>query len=167
MNEMEKLVELLINNNKTISSMESCTGGCFVNEITNIPGASDILKFSAVTYSNEFKIKMGVDKNIIDEYSVYSIEVAKDMSKKISAFTDSDYGIGITGKINRIDKNNMYGNDNIVYVSIYDKELDKYYTLSIEMNDVSREENKKMIVLNIVKLLNTVLSGYLFDDKIV
>ena len=32
--------------------MESCTGGGVVNAITNIEGASDILKFSAVTYSN-------------------------------------------------------------------------------------------------------------------
>lgn len=41
--------------------MESCTGGALVNAITNIPGASEVLKFSAVTYSNEYKIKLGVD----------------------------------------------------------------------------------------------------------
>lgn len=157
MKEMDKLVKLLIEKNKMISSMESCTGGCFVNEITNISGASEVLKFSAVTYSNEFKIKMGVDKNIIDKYSVYSIDTARDMSKRISDFTGSDYGVGITGKINRIDKNNMFGFDNIVYVSIYDKENDKYYTLSIETIDASREENKKMIVRNVTKLLLTIV----------
>ena len=37
---MNKVVELLIKNNKTISTMESCTGGALVNAITNIPGAS-------------------------------------------------------------------------------------------------------------------------------
>ena len=153
MKEINKVVEMLITKNKTISSMESCTGGCFVNEITNIPGSSDILKFSAITYSNEFKIKMGVSENIINEYSVYSMETAKDMSKKISDYTNSDYGIGITGKINRVDKSNMYGKDNLVYVSIYDKNLSKYYTLSIEMKDINRVENKKMIVRSIASLL--------------
>lgn len=153
MKEMEKLVNLLIEKNKTISSMESCTGGGFVNEITNIPGASEVLKFSAVTYSNEFKIKMGVDSDIIDKYSVYSMETAKDMSKKITDFTNSNYGVGITGKINRVDKNNMYGDDNIVYVSIYDSDNDKYYTVSIDTVDGSRKENKEMIIKNIVKIL--------------
>ena len=47
---MKEIVQKLIKLNKTISTMESCTGGYIVNEITNIEGASDVLKFSAVTY---------------------------------------------------------------------------------------------------------------------
>ena len=157
MNEMEKLVKILIDKKKTIASMESCTGGNFANEVTNIEGASEVLKFSAVTYSNEFKIKMGVDEDIIDKYSVYSMEVAKCMSKKISEFSDSDYGIGITGKINRSDKFNMYGSDNLVFVSIYDKCNDKYYSLSIDTIDGSRRDNKNMIVKNIVKFMLSIV----------
>ena len=65
---MEKIVNKLIEKNKTISTMESCTGGGLANEITSIEGASSILKYSAVTYSNEFKIKMGVKKEVIDKY---------------------------------------------------------------------------------------------------
>ena len=70
--EIRNLVNELIDKNITIASMESCTGGGFANSITNIEGASDILKFSAVTYSNEYKIRMGVPEEIIDKYSVYS-----------------------------------------------------------------------------------------------
>ena len=119
---MKEVVELLIKEKKTISTMESCTGGGVVNEITSVEGASEILKFSAITYSNEFKIKMGVSEDIIDKYSVYSRETADEMSKNISLFTNSNYGIGVTGKLNRVDINNPYGEDNIVYISIYDKE---------------------------------------------
>ena len=50
-----------------------------------------------------------------------------EMSKNISLFTNSNYGIGITGKLNRQDKNNKFGSNNKVYISIYDKELDKFY----------------------------------------
>ena len=114
---MKDIVELLKDNNKTISTMESCTGGGVANAITNIEGASEILKFGAVTYSNEFKIKMGVDKKIIDKYTVYSIETADEMSKNISKFTNSDYGVGITGQINRQDPNNITGEDNKIYIS--------------------------------------------------
>ena len=67
---MKEVVELLNKNNKTISTMESCTGGGVANAITNIEGSSSIFMFGAVTYSNEYKIKMGVDQNIIEKYSV-------------------------------------------------------------------------------------------------
>ncbi len=155
---MNEIVEKLINSKKTISTMESCTGGSIVNEITNVSGASDILKFSAVTYSNEYKIKMGVSKDIIDKYSVYSIETAKEMSKKISDFTNSSYGIGVTGKLNRIDKNNMDNSDNnVVFVSIYSKLEDKYYTDIYHVDNISRKENKKIIVNNIINKLKDII----------
>ena len=70
--------------------MESCTGGAVVSSITNVSGAGEVLKFSAVTYSNEFKIKMGVNKEVIDKYTVYSIETAMEMSKNISDFANSN-----------------------------------------------------------------------------
>ena len=123
---MKELVEKLIRENKSISTMESCTGGGVANAITNVPGASEILKFSAVTYSNEFKIKMGVSSEVIDKYSVYSRETADEMSKSISDFTSSTYGVGVTGKLKRSDINNLHGEDDKVYISIYDRENDKY-----------------------------------------
>ena len=143
---MEKVVKRLIELGKTISTMESCTGGGVANAITNVEGASEILKFSAVTYSNEYKIKMGVSSEVIDKYSVYSMETANEMSKNISLFTDSNYGVGITGKINRIDKNNLYGENNIIYISIYDRDNDKYYNKEIKAIDAVRSKNKEMII---------------------
>ena len=125
--EIRNLVNELIDKNITIASMESCTGGGFANSITNIEGASDILKFSAVTYSNEYKIRMGVPEEIIDKYSVYSFEVSDSMALNISNFSHSDLGVGITGKLNRVDKNNPFGEDNVVFISIFDKREDKYY----------------------------------------
>lgn len=150
---LKAIIKILTDLNKTISTMESCTGGGVANAITNIEGSSEVLKFSAVTYSNEYKIKMGVNKDTIDKYSVYSINVAREMSKAISDFTNSNYGIGITGKLNRIDKENPFGEDNITFVSIYDKDNDKYYTLSIEATMESRRENKDLIINNIATLL--------------
>ena len=100
----EKLVvEKLIQRGETISSMESCTGGYFASTITCVSGSSKVLEFSAVTYSNEYKIKMGVNRTTIDMYSVYSSEVAREMAKCISEFSKSSYGVGITGKINEVD----------------------------------------------------------------
>lgn len=155
---MERVVNRLIELNKTISTMESCTGGGVASAITNIEGSSAILKFSAVTYSNEFKIKMGVSEDTIEKYSVYSLEVAKEMSKQISMFTNSNYGVGVTGKLNRQDANNLYGKDNRVFVSIYDKDNEEYHTMSIDVDKQTRKENKQLVIDIITNSLITLLN---------
>lgn len=150
---VRELVEYLNLEKKTIATMESCTGGYIANSITNIEGASNILRFSSITYSNEYKIKMGVSKDIIDKYSVYSVEVANEMSKKISEFTNSDYGIGITGKLNRVDENNPYGEDNVVFISIYIKDKQEFFTNQIKVGKKSREENKEEVLKETLKMM--------------
>ena len=154
---MRELVELLINKKKTISTMESCTGGGVSNAITNIEGASEILKFSAVTYSNEYKMKMGVSSDVIDKYSVYSEECSIEMSKNISMFAGSDFGVGITGKLNRVDINNPYGEDNQVFISIYDRENDKFYNEKVEATLGSRLENKELVINKIIDMMKDIL----------
>lgn len=150
---MEKIVNKLIEKNKTISTMESCTGGGLANEITSIEGASSILKYSAVTYSNEFKIKMGVKKEVIDKYSVYSMQTADEMSLNISKFTNSDFGVGITGKLNRADENNNYGEDNVVFISVYDKKDNKYYNKELKVTKNTRKENKQLVIEEVKNIL--------------
>ena len=154
---MQEVIKILTEKNKTIATMESCTGGGVVNAITNIEGASDVLKFSAVTYSNEYKIKLGVSSDTIDKYSVYSVEVAREMALNISKFAESNYGIGITGKLNRVDKNNPYGSDNIIFVSIYDKDNDEYLEFKIEATKSTRALNKELIINKIIdKMLEVI-----------
>lgn len=154
---MDEVVKILTENHKTIATMESCTGGGVVNAITNVEGASEVLKFSAVTYSNEFKIKMGVDSQVIDKYSVYSMETAIEMSTNIAKFADSNYGVGITGKLNRIDRFNPSGENNQIFVSIYDKDNNKYYNFDLLATKPTRKENKDLIIEEIVQKLLTII----------
>lgn len=97
----EKIVKFLNEQNKTISFMESCTGGHLANNITNVSGSSNILKVSLVTYSNEYKMNFGVTKNTLDKYTVYSTETAKEMAKSVSNFAASNFGIGVTGELRK------------------------------------------------------------------
>ena len=156
---MKEVVELLIRKNKKIATMESCTGGFIASSITDIEGASEILSFSAVTYSNEYKIKLGVNKKTINVYSVYSKEVAEEMAKNAANIALSDYGIGITGKINRSDKNNLYGDDNKIYYSIYDKANNKFYNFELMAINDTRFNNKMFIKDNIVTSLLKILKN--------
>lgn len=149
---MKEIIDYLTKNNLTISTMESATGGYLASSITNIDGSSLVFKFGAVTYSNEFKIKMGVNKDIIEKYTVYSMETAKEMSKQITNFTNSNYGVGVTGKINRCDPANLTGDNQTVYLSLYDKDNNKYYTKTIKVLNQERVFNKELIKEEFVKL---------------
>ena len=157
---MEELVKLLIEKGKKISLMESCTGGGITNAITNIPNASKVIEYSAVTYSNEFKIKMGVPKDVIDKYSVYSMETAIEMSHAIQKFTNSDYGVGVTGKLKKSDDSNPYGENDVVYLSIYDnnkKIQSNQYCIVIHLNYDTRKDNKEQIISEFVNLMKKIL----------
>ena len=150
---MKELVEILTQRNETIATMESCTGGMIVNAITNVEGSSNVLKFSAVTYSNEYKVKMGVPKETIDQYTVYSMEVAREMAHAISEFAHSNYGIGITGRMNVEDPNNQGGDTSFIYIAIYHADTNHYDTLTLNAKPQSREKNKEMILHAIEKEL--------------
>ena len=147
---MKDLIDVLKNSNKTISCMESCTGGMLANEITNIEGASNVFKLGLVTYSNEFKVYFGVSNKTIEEYSVYSNNVSKEMAKQVSRISSSDYSIGITGMLGNIDPNNKCDNLNVVYISIYSKEKDECYNYKIEVAGNTRKEKKEQVI-NFIK----------------
>lgn len=155
MKTFKKVVLELIKRGETIATMESCTGGGVANAITNIEGASEVLKYSAVTYSNQYKIKMGVNADVINEFSVYSMETAHEMALNISKFANADFGVGITGKLNRADENNNFGKDNEVFVSIYYKE--NFYDMSIKVDRKTRKQNKDEVIQRIIEKLGEIL----------
>lgn len=155
---MEEIIKKLTEDSKTIATMESCTGGAVANAITNIEGASLVFKFGAVTYSNEYKIKMGVDADVIDKYTVYSMETAMEMSKNIAEFANADFGVGITGKINREDPNNTVGDNSKIYVSIFEREKNNFSNFEILANsNLDREGNKRVVVNRITEKLSDLL----------
>ena len=156
---MDEIIKKLTEDSKTIATMESCTGGAVANAITNVEGASLVFKFGAVTYSNEYKIKLGVNPKVIEQYSVYSMETAIEMSKNIANFANADIGIGVTGKINREDVNNKFGDNNKIFISIFEHKKNKFSNFEIEANSkLNREENKKVRVNKIIEELSKILN---------
>ena len=157
---IEKLVHELTEKKLTISFMESASGGGLANAVTNVEGASEVLGFSAVTYSNEFKIKMGVPQEVILKYTVYSMETAVEMSKNIAKFANADFGVCITGKINREDPNNTVGDNSKIYVSIFEREKNNFSNFEIVANaNLDREGNKRVVVNRITEKLSDLLGS--------
>ena len=92
------IADLLIQNNLTVSTAESCTSGLLASRLTDVPGSSKYFKGGSVCYSNELKINdIGVDKDLIERYGAVSEEVAESLAKNIAQKNNTDIGIGITG----------------------------------------------------------------------
>ena len=104
--EKDKIIHKLIDAHRTISTMESCTSGLIASTITDTEGASAIFPGGYVTYLNETKIFIGVDKNVISQYGVYSKECAEEMAKTVQKKMKTDIAIGITGTTGNIYPNN-------------------------------------------------------------
>lgn len=119
---LKEIIEILYKKNLKISSMESCTSGLLISTITDIEGASTITDGGYVTYSNKSKILNGVDKDIINNYGVYSIETSNAMAKSCKNKNNCDIGIGVTGTFSNLDKNNKDSECGIVYYTINYKE---------------------------------------------
>ena len=94
----ERLVAVCRARGLSVTTAESCTGGLLAAAITAIPGASDILDRSFVTYSNAAKTEMlGVPDGLIAGVGAVSEAVARRMASGARDRAGADLAISITG----------------------------------------------------------------------
>jgi nicotinamide-nucleotide amidase len=92
------LGKLLTQQNKTLSTAESCTGGKIAQTLTEVAGASRYFKGSVVSYATDVKIDvLGLSERLIKEHSVVSAAVAKAMALSVQKLMNTDYAIAATG----------------------------------------------------------------------
>ncbi len=92
------LGKLLTQQKQTIATAESCTGGKIASVLSSVAGASNYFKGSIVSYATETKIKvLNISETLINEHSVVSSEVAKEMALQVKTIFKTDYGIATTG----------------------------------------------------------------------
>ena len=90
--------KMLAKQNKTISTAESFTGGKIASVLSAVPGASSYFAGSIVSYATETKVNvLGVSKELIDQYSVVSAQVASAMALNVKKMLKTDYAIATTG----------------------------------------------------------------------
>jgi nicotinamide-nucleotide amidase len=93
-----KVIERNIALGRRVSVAESCTGGLVAAALTEIPGSSDVLEASFVTYSNEAKHDiLKVSADIVDTFGSVSIAVAWSMAQGALDVSGADVAVAITG----------------------------------------------------------------------
>jgi len=82
----------------TIAFAESCTGGLCMQRITDISGASAVLKGGVCSYANEVKRDvLGVSEADLAKYGAVSEPVALQMARGVRRLTGADIAVSITG----------------------------------------------------------------------
>lgn len=157
-NYWSKIVSKLNELSLSIATMESCTGGGIANEITNISGASSVLKESYVTYCNEAKIKQGVPAEVIAKYTVYSPETAVEMAKAVKKNANSDIGVGVTGQLGRIDPNNPVPKLNCVWYAVVSPN-DEIVVKQITAPSDERKKQKEFVIEAVASTIFELLSS--------
>ena len=96
---MEAVVgQLLLQQNKTLATAESCTGGLISHAITRVSGSSNYFAGGVVAYSNDLKEGLlGVRHETLMQYGAVSEQVAREMAAGIRHKTGADIGVSVTG----------------------------------------------------------------------
>lgn len=113
---------LLKEHDKTVATAESLTGGKIASTLVSVPGSSAYFKGSFVTYSASMKVSvLGVSESTIEQFTVVSEQVAREMAEKALAKAQTDYVIAVTGNAGPT-KDNTDKSLGDVYIAIASKE---------------------------------------------
>ena len=94
----ETISEMLMQQKKTLSLAESCTGGYISHLITAIPGSSQFYMGGVVSYANELKINLlGVYPETILQHGAVSLATVEQMAEGIRKKTGSDFALATSG----------------------------------------------------------------------
>ncbi len=94
----EVIGQLLLQNNKTLATAESCTGGYVAHLITQIPGSSAYFKGGIISYDNGIKNKILEVKNeTLTRVGAVSEETVREMAEGARLLMGTDFALAISG----------------------------------------------------------------------
>jgi len=89
--------QLLKEQNLTLSTAESCTGGNIAHLITSVAGSSAYFNGSVVSYSNDVKTNiLGVKPSTIEDYGAVSRETVIEMAEGVKSALKTDCAIAVS-----------------------------------------------------------------------
>ena len=143
----DKIAKILIENNLTISTTESCTGGLLSSKFTDVSGSSAFVHLNFVTYANEAKNRiLGVPLETLENYGAVSEECSYEMASGLQKLTNADICISTTGIAGPTGGTNEKP-VGLMYSTICTKE--KAITFEVKFHpEIARIEMKEMFKLN-------------------
>ena len=94
----EVVVPMLAKQGLTLGTAESCTGGLIAKRVTDVPGASAVLRGGVVSYTNQVKANvLGVSQEVLNAQGAVCAEVARQMAQGARKVLGCDLAVSTTG----------------------------------------------------------------------
>lgn len=94
----ERLMRRLCDEELTVATAESCTGGMMAALLTDIEGAGHGFERGFVTYTKEAKTELlGIEPSLLDHNDAVSEVVARAMAEGALKRSQADIALGVTG----------------------------------------------------------------------
>jgi nicotinamide-nucleotide amidase len=92
------LVERLTSAGQTVAVAESLTGGLVTAALTEIPGASVVVRGGVLAYATDLKSQvLGVDAALLARMGAVDADVAEQMARGVRSLMGATYGLATTG----------------------------------------------------------------------
>jgi nicotinamide-nucleotide amidase len=92
------LLDMLRRRQETVATGESLTAGMLCAALTDVPGASDVVRGGVVVYATDLKQRLlGVDPLLLAEYGAVHPRVAEMLATGVRQRCGADWGLGLTG----------------------------------------------------------------------
>ena len=94
----QAVYDLLNARHETVTFAESCTAGMLPARLAGVPGASNVLRQSWVTYCDDAKHRLlGVRRETLDQYTAVSVQCAREMAEGARRISGADWAVSTTG----------------------------------------------------------------------
>jgi nicotinamide-nucleotide amidase len=94
----ETVIDLLVEQGKTVATAESCTGGLIAGMLTDVPGSSAAVLGGWVTYANAMKhAELGVPTETIEQHGAVSQPVIEAMARGALVQSGADFALATSG----------------------------------------------------------------------
>ncbi|MCJ1907275.1 competence/damage-inducible protein A [Planococcus ruber] len=148
-----KAIDLLREQQKTISAAESLTAGLFQSELAAVAGASSVLAGGVITYNEEMKIsQLGISSEVLAQFGVVSEETAIAMAEAVRSKFNTDISVSLTGAAGP----DAHGDQpaGTVWIGIATEEETKAYRLQLSgMRNTNRLRAVKLALSYIIRTL--------------
>lgn len=93
-----QVVAALVATGRTVATAESLTGGLVCAALTDVPGASAVVRGAVVAYATELKAQvLGVDADLLATGGAVQAEVARQMATGVCRVLGAEVGVATTG----------------------------------------------------------------------
>ncbi len=156
----QQTIKEFADENMTIATAESCTGGLIGGCLTSVSGSSSVFERGFITYSNEAKMELlNVPSELIEEHGAVSAQVASEMAIGAVKAANVDASVAVTG-IAGPGGGAETKPVGLVFIAVATAQEEGAFVEKFEFGDIGRDKVRRETIKEALEML----LGYAIDE---